>query len=323
MYQFLKVSICSLFFLSNLAQAQVTGFLKINHMLGNDPFALDYTVQNNLSNDLQVTRLQYYVSKISIVHDGNQVTEMHDTVLALVNAADGPYTLIDLGTLNATNVEGVFLHVGVYAPLNNEDPALQDVGSPLAPQSPSMHWGWASGYRFVAFEGKGGTGFTQTFQIHVIGNENYFKTGVVPASTNLSNDSLYINLNANYIEAVRDINVSNGLMAHGSAGDAKVCILNFNNTVFGQTFVSVAENEIENTFQVYPNPTSNRAITVSSLNSDAPFDLKIYNALGKLIASYSNLSGPQFEISLPEKGIYFVQVSVQGQQPVTKKISSL
>jgi hypothetical protein len=90
MYQFLKVSICSLFFLSNLAQAQVTGFLKINHMLGNDPFALDYTVQNNLSNDLQVTRLQYYVSKISIVHDGNQVTEMHDTVLALVNAADGP-----------------------------------------------------------------------------------------------------------------------------------------------------------------------------------------------------------------------------------------
>jgi hypothetical protein len=323
MNQFLKVSIWSLLFLSNFAQAQVTGFLKINHMLGATPFALDYTVQNNLANEFKVTRLQYYITRISVVHDGNQITEMNDTVLALVNAADGPYTLIDLGTLNATNVEGVFLHVGVYAPLNNEDPALQDVGSPLAPQSPSMHWGWASGYRLVAFEGQAGIGFAQTFQIHVIGNDNYYKTGVVPASTNLSNDSLYINLNANYLEAVKDIDVSNGLMAHGNLGSAKVCIQNFNNHVFGQTFVSVSENEIENTFQVYPNPTSNSAVTVNILNSNASFDLKIYNALGALVASYNNTNSPQFEIGLPEKGIYFIQLSIEGQQPITKKISSL
>jgi hypothetical protein len=323
MSQFLKVAICTLFFTSNLAQAQVNGFLKINHLLGTAPFALDYAVQNNLSNTLKVTRLQYYISRISVVHDGNQITEMHDSVLALVNAADGPYTLIDLGALNATNVEGVFLHVGVYAPLNNEDPALQDVNSPLAPQSPSMHWGWASGYRFVAFEGQGGISFAQTFQIHVIGNENYYKTGVVPASTNLSNDSLYINLNANYLEALREIDVSNGLMAHGNAGAAKVCILNFNNTVFGQTFVSAAENEIENIFQVYPNPTSNNSATVNILNSEARFDLKIYNVLGELITTYNNTNGSQFEINLPKKGIYFIHLSIEGQQAVTKKISSL
>ncbi|MBK7304311.1 MAG: hypothetical protein IPI90_13940 [Saprospiraceae bacterium] len=30
---------------------------------------------------------------------------------------------------------------------------LISVDSPLAFQDPSMHWGWTSGYRFIALEG--------------------------------------------------------------------------------------------------------------------------------------------------------------------------
>lgn len=292
-------------------------------MLGTAPFALDYAVQNNLGNEFKVTRLEYYVTRIAVVHDDNQVTEMNDTVLALVNAADGPYTLIDLGTLNVTSVEGIFFHVGVYAPLNNEDPALQDVNSPLAPQSPSMHWGWASGYRFIAFEGQSGSAFTQTFQFHSLGNDNYFNTGIVPESTVLSNDSLYININANYLEAVSNINISNGLMAHGNLGDAKICIQNFHNYVFGQTFASVSENETENTIRVYPNPTSNSLTTLTISKINTPFELKIINALGELIALYSNIGTTPFEITLPEKGIYFIQLTVEGQPTISKKVISL
>lgn len=303
--------------------AQVKGILKINHMLGAETFALNHTVQNNLGNVIQLTRLQYYLTQFSIVHDGNQITTIHSDTVALINAADGAYSLVDLGDVTITDVEGIIFYVGVHTPVNNADPALQIPGSPLAPQSPSMHWGWASGYRFVAMEGQGGAGFTLTFQIHALGNNNYFKTAVVPESTNLSNDSLYINVNANYLEAIRNINVSNGLMAHGSLGDAKVCMENFNNYVFGQTFVSVKENSSQPEILVYPNPTTSGFITVNTSHINTPFEIKLINALGELVAVYSNQNGSLVSVNLPEKGIYFIQLTLNGNETITEKIISL
>lgn len=313
----------SFFLFSTALQAQVKGVLKINHLLGSDPFAFNYTVQNNLGNTFKFTRFQYYLTKFSIVHDGNQITTIHEDTVALVNAADGPYTLVDLGDVSVTNVEGIIFHVGVHTPVNNADPALQPAGSPLAPQSPSMHWGWASGYRFAAIEGQGGASFALTFQIHALGNDNYFTTAVIPQSTNLSNDSLYINVNANYLESVRNIDVSNGLTAHGELDEAKVCLQNFQSYVFGQPFVSIDETKNEINFQVYPNPTSNSVVTLNVSHISVPFEIKLINTLGEIVGAYSNSNGSIIEINIPQKGIYMVQLTVSGYESVSQKIISL
>ena len=69
----------------------------------------------------------------------------------LVNASEA--TEVDLGSHDVTNVEAVHFHIGVDSSVNHSDPASYPMGHPLAPVFPSMHWGWAAGYRFVAIEG--------------------------------------------------------------------------------------------------------------------------------------------------------------------------
>ena len=304
---------------SNLLTAQTTAFLKINHKLGAEDFALDYEVQNNLGNIFKYTRFQYFLTLFSIVHDANQITTISDHVVSLVNAADGPYTLVDLGVVDITNVEAMIFHVGVHQPVNNADPSLQPVNSPLAPQVPSMHWGWASGYRFAAIEGMGGSAFTLQFQIHALGNDNYFKTMVIPQSTNLSNDSLYINLNADYLEAVRNIDVSNGLYAHGNLGDAKVCMQNFKNYVFGQTFVGVENEFNDDAVSVFPVPSYNNLVTVSLKNLPGFYQVEIYNSTGELIKSVSSAGMNEMQINLESSGMYWVRIN-NGSQIINKKV---
>lgn len=213
------------------ANAQVNTELRIYHMLGTQAFQMSTTAQNNLGEDFQVDRLQYYMSNFSIVHDGGVETTVSSDTIALMNAADGAFSTVELGNHSITNVEGVKFHIGVPQPTNNENPALYGPDHPLAPQSPSMHWGWASGYRFLAYEGKGGMNFSQTFQMHGLGNNNYFQTSVT-ATGQMVNGTLVIALDADYIRGVENINVGNGVIAHGVDQEDLTALENFRDYVF-------------------------------------------------------------------------------------------
>src|SRR5690606_23624170 len=149
------------------AFAQTPVELHISHMLGANGLAFGSTAHNDLGNDFNVSRLEYYISKIQIHHDGGMTTDVYDHYIL----ADGGQDVTDdLGSFNITTVESISFHIGVDAPINNADPALQPPGHPLALKTPSMHWGWASGYRFVAMEGKSGSGLSQSYEIHALGN---------------------------------------------------------------------------------------------------------------------------------------------------------
>ena len=162
----------ALFTVTSNAQTDVT--LKINHKLGAEDFELDAIGVNNLGHEFKASRLEYYVSRITIIHDGGTETAVPDEVIALVQPEAEISTSIPLGSFDVTSIESVKFHIGVYEPVNNEDPTLWPEEHPLAPKSPSMHWGWASGYRFIAYEGYGGAGFSQNFQLHGLGNEKLF-----------------------------------------------------------------------------------------------------------------------------------------------------
>ncbi len=100
--------------------------------------------------------------------------------------------------------------VGVDPGVNNGDPAAWASFHPLAPKSPSMHWGWASGYRFVALKGSQDRNFAQDFQIHALGNKNYFKQSIPTSATDV-NGALVVSINADYTKAVSQIGMANGL----------------------------------------------------------------------------------------------------------------
>ena len=118
--------------LSNNLWAQKDVKFEIRHWLGNSPFAFNMPSQNNLAHDFNVTRLEYYISEISIVHDSGLVMRVPDTSF-LINPS--VQTLVDLGNFAVDQVEGISFHVGlvgVFFPALVMDllgPSLEDLFS--------------------------------------------------------------------------------------------------------------------------------------------------------------------------------------------------
>lgn len=302
------------------ANAQVNTELRIYHMLGNQAFQMNTTAQNNLGYDFQVERLQYYVSNFSIVHDGGTETAINVDTIALMNAADGNFSRIELGSLNITNVEGVKFYIGVPQPTNNGDPSLFGPDHPLAPQSPSMHWGWASGYRFLAYEGTGGMNFSQIFQMHGLGNTNYFQTSVT-ATGEVIGGKLVIALDADYVRGVDDINVSNGVIAHGVDQEDLTALENFRDYVFSastQDLYASVENLDASAWSIYPNPSVSGTITVD-FDQLAVDQIRISTISGQEVALFEG-TGSQISLELPESGVYFVSLLKDGKLLSTKRI---
>ncbi|MBK9402574.1 MAG: hypothetical protein IPN36_17545 [Bacteroidetes bacterium] len=135
------IMLFALMFAATISKAQKNVYLTISHKLGASNFAFNQTAQNNLMQNFRITRVDYYISSIKIIHDGGVETAVPSHYIL----AKGSSTVIDLlGNFNVTNVEGVKFSIGVEAPTNNSDITLQPSGHPLSFQSPSMHWGWSS-----------------------------------------------------------------------------------------------------------------------------------------------------------------------------------
>src|SRR6056300_739408 len=202
--------------------------LTINHKLGTKNFAFNTESQNDLGHKFKLSRLEYYISGISIIHDGGTETKVSDVyILTKANQTD----TILLGNLNVTSIESINFSVGVDPGVNNGDPAQWGSLHPLSPKFPSMHWGWASGYRFVALEGKSGSNFAQDFQIHALGDKNYFKQSIPTSATDV-NGALVVSLKADYTKAISQIGMANGLIEHSDSKEAATCLRNFQTKVF-------------------------------------------------------------------------------------------
>lgn len=306
-------TLLSLLFLStSVINAQVDTELRIYHMLGTQMFQMNTAASNNLAQDFKVTRLSYYMSEVTVVHDGGQETAVSiDTVSLLHANAVGGYTAVQLGNLAITSVEGVKFHIGVKAPTNNGDPGLFPSYSPLSPQSPSMHWGWASGYRFIAYEGEGGPGFLQVFQLHGLYNENYFETSVT-TSAQLVGSTLIIPLDADYERGLEDIDVSAGTIAHGVNSEDLKAIENFRDFVFtasSQTIMAdVPDSDLLDSWSVFPNPTSSDNINIL-LDPDLNVDqVVLINTLGQTVDITDVNPGEALTLTADEAGVYFVQL---------------
>ncbi len=241
---------------SVLLYSQTNFNLEIRHTLDDSNPVMNTIETNSETNDFKITRLQYYISRISIIHDGNQITSIDDSVAVLLNVNNELISTIPLGEQNISSVEGVKFHIGVYSPVNNEDPSLWPMSHPFAPQNPSMHWGWASGYRFVAFEGVSGMNFSQLWQFHGLGNVNYFEIEPVMTSSVDVSGTETIKISANYVDALSGIVISQGLISHGTTGEAVTVLENFRDFVFGLSGVLSVENEEELlNFSILTNPS--------------------------------------------------------------------
>ncbi len=289
-------------------------------MAGNENLDLnsEFTISNG--DKVSLDRCEYYISQIEFTHDGGQVTQASNVWL-LVDAFD--QEINELGVYDINQLEAISFYIGVQMPHNMQDLTVWPSDHPLAPQNPSMHWGWASGYRFLAIEGLSGTGSADyNFEVHALGNDLYYEQSI-PVSASANQGELNITIDANYMEAFNGIATAQGGITHGDFADAVIMLENFRDAVFSQSVLGISEkyqNEIS--MRIAPNPAlggeSSRLLL--KVNNVSNAEIQIMDITGKLVYS-EIISSTVSNINLPleEPGAYLISLKQDYQVLVSEK----
>ena len=303
--------------------SQQTVRLNIQHKLGSQNFAFNQVHSNNLGNNFKLDRLQYYLSGFEIIHDGGQIK----TATGVYYLADASLnTSIDLGSYSGiTTIEGIKFAVGVNTPENNADPSQWPATHALSPKSPTMHWGWASGYFFVALSGNSGPATDQLLEMHALGNANYFSQTIATPATLINNEQV-ITLSADYTKALLNVNVSNGLVLHGPNSSNITLLNNFRDSVFSAlpsqtaTVGFTEQKTVATEFRVYPNPSAGVFVVNVNGVQGSNTSLQISDITGRTIQTIVTGPANTVEINIGSQGLYFVSL-LEGQKMVaTKKV---
>ena len=292
--------------LSVSAQTQKQVYLRVVHQIDTSACATNVVGETDQGDEFKLTRVQYYLHDFAIVHDGG--TQTTSESVALVNGFNT--TLIDLGTMNVDSLEAIKFGVGVNDSLNHLDPTTYSAGHPLALQNPSMHWGWTSGYRFIAIEGLSGTSFSKTFQYHCLGDNNYWHQTIATNGQH-SNDTLVITINGNYEAVFNGLNLSTGPIVHSATGDAVNVMANLNNHVFTSEEGNAAleiERVPTDAPMIYPNPSNGTINLVITQETTA----KLYNSNGVLVLE-QNLAAGTHQVSVNQPGLYVISLTVNNE----------
>jgi hypothetical protein len=298
---------------------QTTVSLKFNHQLGNESFKFNQVSKTPAGYDIKFVRMEYYVSSIRLEHDGGKEIKL-DSLYILENASQ-EITHI-LGSFNVTKLEKIRFYIGVdnrpninpndpsNRTNNHANPALWTTGHPLAPKWPSMHWGWSEGYRFVASEGFAGANTPFKFEIHALGDANYFECSV-PINISESKGKLDIVLNADYLKSFDGVDVSRGLIEHSTSGDAVTYLKNFQTKVFSAPNASsLRKNSRSNyIYTISPNPARGKTILRLNESTNLKQTVELSDINGKLIFSEEIGTGQEELVIEPEMpGLYLVNI---------------
>ncbi len=129
--------------------------LEFDNRIGDQKLVLGTTTaKNSLNEDFTVTRLNYFVSNISLKNENGTVVKFTDKYF-LVKQSDPTSLLIKLENVPAGNYTEVSYVIGVDS-LKSVSDVSQRTGvlDPASYGSDNMYWSWNSGYIFFKMEGK-------------------------------------------------------------------------------------------------------------------------------------------------------------------------
>lgn len=304
---------------ATLCLAQTNVNIEINHLLNGEAFDNTQTGINNLDEEFEVTRLEYYLSGFSITYDDAQTTEPEE-LYVLSNAFES--TQFNFGIVEGSYINSITFYIGVDQANNHLDPSTWPFEHPLAPKNPSMHWGWAAGYRFLAIEGSD-ISTNQNFELHGLEDENYFSV-TLPVDMEITGQEITLAIDANYEQILNGIELAQGPLVHGGYGQALDALENMSTDVFDFAGISLGVSEAfpNVSFNVFPNPSTEGVtqITVDGLGANR-IDLQVYDIVGKTVFQESGISsGKKTELNLSKSGMYIVRISMNGVTVATQKL---
>lgn len=121
--------------------------LKMTPNVDGQAFTLGETYTIN-GTAVRIDLFQFYVSELGVGNTGG--LETSDKYL-LVKASNTDY---EIGQVTAGEKQVLAFNVGLDSTTNHVDPTTYDADDVLAPQNPTMHWNWDSGYQFIKIEGQ-------------------------------------------------------------------------------------------------------------------------------------------------------------------------
>lgn len=281
----------------------------IHHLLNGSDFEFNLPVENNRGDRISCDRLSYYLSELKVDTATDDWLTI-DSSWVLIDASETPTILRFEIPETVTQINGFGFSIGVDSTHNHMDPATWPSDHPLAPKNPSMHWGWAAGYRFVALEGMSGTDLDFDYQLHGLGDENYFSVSL-PQSAWKSQDTIKVQAFANYVQAFHDINMSEGQISHGSDGEALQSLINFRDRVFtsenpGLPPVGINDPTYGSVNSLFYDQTQQKIRLAANPSNPTINAITIYDLTGKQVA-LSTLQQGAFDIpSLPD-GLYIAK----------------
>ncbi len=316
----IKLAFLFLIFGPPFSYGQIPIKLEINHKLGTDRFHMHQMTQNNLQQNFEVTGLRYYLSGFSIIHDSGQVIEIPDLLFFVDVSLDstGP-NLVELGEFNVNKIEAISFYMGVDSARNHSDPASYSMGHPLAPKSPSMHWGWANGYFFLSLTGKSGTTLDKVIDLQCLDDDNYYQAIVQNPLVTDYTDELLISLDADYEGLLKDMDISEGVSLHGPFLWAKDALVNASQFVFKPStspfYTSLSEDASPNSFLWSPNPVmAGQEIFLKTDGVNQNMEVIVNTLDGKKMSSEKSIFlSQEASIQLFHKGIYVIQLVVDGK----------
>lgn len=288
--------------------------IQLNHNYNGADFTVNESYLVDGSTPIEFSRMEYYLHINSVTNSMGTSTDFTDTYL-LVNPTQNQYSI---GFHEVSDVNTLFFHLGVAPEVNHNDPTLLEASHPLAPQDPSMHWGWAAGYRFIAVEAmidKNEDGILETvLQYHVVDDAYYSALSIANAVVE-TETSITFFMDVNYDKMFENINASAGGVFHGAFDENLALVNNFaTNDVF-----TVTENldltETTSSNNIFPNPFRNDI----QLNLNQNSTVKLFNVLGDLIEVHELNKGQQhIETKQLTKGVYILSIESEGKSETLK-----
>lgn len=282
------LSFLSAFSAASLAQTNNQVVFSFTHKIGDDTLGLEkkhFTIWNGKL--LNITRAQFYLSGIELQQPGGSAITLTDKYL-LVNA-ENPEAEYDLGEWPVDAVQGVTMGLGVDADHNHLDPAAYPADHPLAPQNPSMHWGWAAGYTFLAVEGEvdyNNDGTPEVvYQFHNLGDMLY-KTIELSGTAIAADGKLRLHFDLDYTKLFNNITMQIDFINHGSNIHNQQMMANADTTsFFTLASLSAAPDVLKNSLSVSaaPNPAAAETLIRYDLPTTASLDLALTNSLGQQV----------------------------------------
>ena len=131
----------------------VNAIFQIN--VGEEALALESTYSINSTN-VQFTNVAFYLGDMTFeTSDGTKYESTSRYTLVKPGMYDFNFTVPE-EIEEDVNLSKINFFIGVDPDTNSEsemDFTERAAGDPLGQQNPSMHWGWAGGYRFLAIDG--------------------------------------------------------------------------------------------------------------------------------------------------------------------------